>query len=243
MRASRKYYFNKTIKGSLEDQLSNLKLFMIEHHRPFFMTLIDQQNFDYTPSKIDDNALRKEKVSAIKKLVEMQAKCLDRCIRTIGNREYLTELLYYLCKHGNYSCHEPIYTAEELSSGCISEAHGYMSCDHNLEKSLMLSLVFVKILLYNIFLKPEQMELFLKKSYDRKIIFSNLKLIGNIIYEIMIDVQDDLLEKAPDFYVVNNWEQYKTRFNLQTAASMTVKADFYQKNELISGLANHKSIR
>jgi len=40
----------------------------------------------------------------------------------------------------------------------------------------------------------------------------------------MIDIQDDLLEKAPNSYLINNWEKYKNRFKIQVANSMTVKA-------------------
>jgi len=32
--------------------------------------------------------------------------------------------------------------------------------------------------------------------FDRQILHANLKLIANIIYEILMDIQDDLLEKT-----------------------------------------------
>jgi hypothetical protein len=37
-----------------------------------------------------------------------------------------------------------------------------------------------------------------------------------------------LLEKADGVYTIENWK--KTRFQMKSAQSMTVKAGFYQKN-------------
>lgn len=70
-----------------------------------------------------------------------------------------------------------------------------------------------------------------------------MKLVGNILYELMIDIQDNLLEKAPVIYTVGNWTKLRNRFNFKVAESMTVKPGYFQKNELISGLADHKYVK
>lgn len=126
---------------------------------------------------------------------------------------------------------------------CISEEHGYIRADKYLEQSAILSLVFIKILLFNILLQPENIDMQISYTYDRTIIFSNMKLVGNILYELMIDIQDNLLEKAPVIYTVGNWTKLRNRFNFKVAESMTVKPGYFQKNELISGLADHKYVK
>lgn len=50
-----------------------------------------------------------------------------------------------------------------------------------------------------------------------QIIYSNVRLIGNILYEIFIDIQDEFLEKAPLTYKVGNWLQLKKKFNFKIA--------------------------
>jgi hypothetical protein len=134
-----------------------------------------------------------------------------------------------------------MFTAEELSLFCISEKHGYASADKHLEQSALLSLVFMKILLFNILLQPSKIPTFTAYTGSTEIIFKNLRLIATILYELFIDIQDDFLEKADGLYTIGNWK--KTRFDLKSAQSMTVRAGFYQKNELISGLADHKYIK
>ena len=73
----------------------------------------------------------------------------------------------------------------------------------------------------------------------------NLVLIGTIFYEVFVDLQDDMLEQAPVVYTVGNWHRLmkENRLGFRAAPNMTVKAGVYQKNELISGLEDHKSVR
>jgi hypothetical protein len=42
-------------------------------------------------------------------------------------------------------------------------------------------------------------------KFDKKLVYGNVKLIGNIIYELLIDIQDNLLETSPLIYKVGNW--------------------------------------
>lgn len=77
--------------------------------------------------------------------------------------------------------------------------------------------MFIKILLYNILLQPERIDMQVTTKVSPQIIYSNVRLIGNILYEIFIDIQDELLEKAPLSYKVGNWLQLKNKFNFKIA--------------------------
>lgn len=99
------------------------------------------------------------------------------------------------------------------------------------------------MLLYNIFLQPERIEIIFDHKENVKVTFSNLKLIGNILYELFIDIQDELLNRPPSVYTVGNWNTLKHKFKLKISESMTVREGFFQNNELISGLASNKYIR
>lgn len=77
--------------------------------------------------------------------------------------------------------------------------------------------MFIKILLYNILLQPERIDMQVTTKVSPQIIYSNVRLIGNILYEMFIDIQDELLEKAPLSYKVGNWLQLKNKFNFKIA--------------------------
>lgn len=96
-------------------------------------------------------------------------------------------------------------------------------------------------MLFNILLQPSKLSIFENYTGNREVIFKNIRMIATIIYELLIDIQDNFLEKADGVYTIGNWK--KTKFKMTTAQSMTVKAGFYQKNELISGLADHKYVK
>ena len=106
---------------------------------------------------------------------------------------------------------------------CVSETYGYMRSDKNLERSSILSLVFVKILLYNILLKPQNIEVFVNRSVNPQLVYNNIKLIGNIIYELLIEIQDRLFEDTPPVYYFGNWNLVKGKFDFKISESMTVK--------------------
>lgn len=77
--------------------------------------------------------------------------------------------------------------------------------------------MFIKILLYNILLQPDRIDMQVTTKVNPQIIYSNVRLIGNILYEIFIDIQDEFLEKAPLTYKVGNWLQLKKKFNFKIA--------------------------
>lgn len=99
------------------------------------------------------------------------------------------------------------------------------------------------MLLYNIFLQPERVDIINGNRASLKVIFTNLKLIGNILYELFIEIQDEILERPPAIYTIGNWNNLKNTFKFKIAESMTIRPGFFQNNELISGLASSKYIR
>jgi hypothetical protein len=64
----------------------SLKNFLIENSQPFFLSLIAQNTFDYAVHDKDGAELRGEKQKSLKRLMEMELNCLDKCIRTMANR-------------------------------------------------------------------------------------------------------------------------------------------------------------
>ena len=74
-------------------------------------------------------------------------------------------------------------------------------------------------------------------------VFTTVQLVGNVLYELFIDIQDDLMEQASPVYRVGNWGKLKHRFDFKLAQNMSVKEGVYQKGELISGLEDHNSIK
>jgi hypothetical protein len=241
MRRNRQGFFGRFTREESNEKLLALKSYLIENSQPLFLELISQHDFDNTPHEKDEPRLQQEKVKSLKRLVGLEIQCLESCLRTMANKEYFTDLLYYMCKHGSYASYYQMHTQEELSLMCISEEHGYMRGDKELEKAAILSLLFIKILIFNVLLQPHKVPLLASYSSNQTLIHKNLRLVANILYELLIDIQDDFLERAPPLYTVGNWKHSK--MEIKSAHSMTVKAGFYQKNEVISGLTDHKLIK
>lgn len=51
-----------------------------------------------------------------------------------------------------------------------------------------------------------------------------------------------MFERCPAIYRIGNWKNIQGKFDFKISESMTLKEGFYQKNELISGLASHNYI-
>ena len=100
----------------------------------------------------------------------------------------------------------------------------------------MISLVFIKIGLFNVIFD----ELLPRMS---SIVKGNVHLVGNVLYEMFVEMQDELLELAWEGYRVGNWEALQGKVNFSVAKDMTLIEGLHQKNELISGLQRHKEIK
>ena len=70
-------------------------------------------------------------------------------------KAFCQELLFHTCKNGNFGCLNFVFTAEEMNVVSVSEDFGYMHGDKSLQLSAILLLVFVKVVVYNILEKPE----------------------------------------------------------------------------------------
>ena len=87
-----------------------------------------------------------------------------------------TEILYHLCRHGNFSFTEAILTEEELELTCISPKFEYVSSDSHLESAAFINLIFIKILVFHILLSPSKM------SSSDSTIKANMEIISSIFY-------------------------------------------------------------
>jgi len=59
MRINRDGYFSKFVYSSLKEKLFELKGYLVESSRPFFMLIIDKYSIDYRPIIKDDIRLQK----------------------------------------------------------------------------------------------------------------------------------------------------------------------------------------
>lgn len=71
----------------------------------------------------------------------------------------------------------------------ISRKNGYISANRELEKANILRLIFIKIVLFNVLLQPEKIDL-PSHSQDHAVVCSNIRLVGNIVYELIIEIND-----------------------------------------------------
>jgi hypothetical protein len=132
------------------------------------------------------------------------------------------ELIYHLCRHGCYSIGENLLTEAELDLACLSETEGYIRCDENLEKSSIISLLFIKIVLYSTLLKPHTMTYKFSLG-DNEYFESNIKLVGNILYRIITKIQRNAIKNSSKTFQIGNWRKLSNKFIVKTTKSLTMK--------------------
>ena len=76
MRKKRLRIFRDFVAQELNLKLLALKKKIINFSKPFFLTIIDNQNFSYILHEKDDPELRREKVNSVIKLINLLCKCL-----------------------------------------------------------------------------------------------------------------------------------------------------------------------
>lgn len=175
----------------------------------------------------------REKVVSIRKLIGMIFDGLMNFVREHGNKVEIVECLYFLCKHGNYSCTEPFLTKEEMELTCISSVFNFVSADKNLEKAALINLIIFKLLLYNMLLSPEKVsqELVIDTIVD------NLYVISSVVYEFAIDFQDEYMLQVPPVYKIGN---YEGKSKVRVLESIVVKGRPQRPGEIISGLKDEE---
>lgn len=117
----------------------------------------------------------------------------------------LTEAIYHLCRHGNYSCTEPLLTKEEMDLSCISPSFYYISADSTLEKVNLINLIFIKLLIYSTLLSPEK----INSNLTEDEIPNNLFVLSSILYEFIIFIQDEYMSALNPVYEIGNYRKHK----------------------------------
>lgn len=67
----------------MSQKLQDLKIKIINTSKPFFITIIDQNNFNYQLHDKDEPPIKKEKIISTLKLVNLAIKCMQKCIDDI----------------------------------------------------------------------------------------------------------------------------------------------------------------
>ncbi len=99
----------------------------------------------------------------------------------------------------------------------------------------------MKILIFNVLGQSWKIDE-QKFSIQKEILQQNMMLLSSILYQLLMDIQDNYLVNSPDCYKLNNYQQIKGT-KIYPAQSLTVKAGEYRKNEMISGLVNENVIK
>jgi hypothetical protein len=71
MRRARFHGLQNFINDDIHQNLIELKSCIIDSSRPFFQTLVNQYEFDFSLYEKDDIKLKKEKVSVVKQLIDL----------------------------------------------------------------------------------------------------------------------------------------------------------------------------
>ena len=67
-------------------------------------------------------------------------------------------------------------------------------------------LFVIKIGIFNVLLKPENIKLRVNRFVNQHNIGSNLILLGNLLYELSVNIQNQCLGKSNQEYELNNWK-------------------------------------
>ena len=100
--------------------------------------------------------------------------------------------------------------------------------------------MLVKLLLYNVMLQPEKLDIMFGAHHDRALFYSNVKLVGAILYYLVLDVQDAMLGEVPPVYQVGNWREL-SEGEVRPARSMTL-SDYSSSRSLILGVPHNREV-
>jgi hypothetical protein len=88
------------------------------------------------------------------RLTVLGIECLKKTVDKCFLKQKFGDLLYFTCKHGSFGSQNYVFTAEEMMLLSISDEYGSMQADLFLEQSGLILLVFIKMVVFNILLKP-----------------------------------------------------------------------------------------
>ena len=98
----------------------------------------------------------------------------------------------------------------------------------------------MKILIYNALGQSWKIDA-KKFAKDKEVLQENIVILCSILYELLMDVQDDFIVNSPPCYPLNNFQTLKAK--IYPSESLTVKPGEYRKNEVVSGLMNENVIK
>ncbi len=98
----------------------------------------------------------------------------------------------------------------------------------------------MKILIYNALGQSWKID-GKKFGKEKEVLQENIFILCSILYELLMDVQDDFIVNSPPCYPINNFQTLKVK--IYPSESLTVKTGEYRKNEVISGLINENVIK
>ena len=120
-----------------------------------------------------------------------------------------------------------------MELGCISPKFHYISADQNLEKSGIINLLMIKLLLYNTILSEKGLGSKVKEGE----LPNTVRVVSSVLYELFLYKQDELLMNLPEYYQLNN---YKAVGKVRVLESIVLKGSNPREGELISGLRDEK---
>jgi hypothetical protein len=120
MRLRRRTNLGKYLERDLGERLIELKRMLMKYSAPLVNVFMESPRESYLIDPKDDFSISGEKVKTVKKLVAVQLNNLEKCAADLVASPALSELLYYLCKHGSYGCLHSMHTPEEINIMCIS---------------------------------------------------------------------------------------------------------------------------
>lgn len=135
--------------------------------------------------------------------------------------EACTKSVYYFCRHGSFACAQKLLTHEELQNMSVSEKNFYLQADKSLQKSQIINYLFMKIIIYNILGQSWKIDAD-KFDKDKQILQQNILIVTSIFYELLMDIQDDLIVHSPECYKLNNYLEIKDQ-NIYPSESLTIK--------------------
>ena len=139
------------------------------------------------------------------------------------------------CKHGAF-IENGVLTTQELETVCISETHQYLRLDKDLEKSQIISILFVKIIIYNLLLQPWKYNPE-KYSISNEELYKNFYYISSVFYQLVCESQQNYIKNEKnraETIKIGNWNEIGKK--IKCSGSLIHLNKPYEEDELISGL-------
>ena len=122
----------------------------------------------------------------------------------------------------------------------MSDVHHYLRMDRWLEKSQLISIFFIKIIIYNLLLQPWKYN---PEKYNIKneTLYNNFYYFSSVFYQLICEVQQNFIkQKRPHEIEVGNWSSSKHK--LKCSGSLCHLNKPHEDDEMISGLVPEEKI-